>query len=202
MGFRIFVVVTASLWLCGCAVVRDYVADLHQESATAFCQMKSSNPSVKTLVGKLPIVGADEITPKMLTLDQVPSDEDVAAIIVLSEDQHACRDHLDAVTKEHWPTQTAMRKGLALKNDLVTAQLIRRKLTFGNANRLYQEASLEAEGQLTEDRREQIEKSREQDALAWRTLSDGIRAIAGTQKPEPSQDPCTWAGNTIDCGGR
>jgi hypothetical protein len=137
----------------------------------------------------------------MLAIDAVPTPAEVEAIIALSEDQHACRDKLDEVAKDHWPTQVAMRKSLALKMDLVTAQLIRRKMTYGNANRLYQEAALEAEGQFTADRKEQMDKAREQESLAWRTLGDGIKAIAGTQKPEPTQDPCTWAGNTVDCGG-
>lgn len=202
MGLRTVVILVASVALCGCSVVRDYVADIHEDDARAFCEAKRADPAVKPLVGKLPIVDSSEITPHMLALDKVPTSADVEAIIVLSENQHACRDKLDAVAQDHWPTQVATRKNLALKLDLVTAQLIRRKMTFGNANRLYQEATLEAEGQFTADRKEQMDKAREQESLAWRTLGDGIKAIAGTQKPEPTQDPCTWAGNTVDCGTR
>lgn len=200
MGIRTFAVLAMSALLCGCTMVHDYVAQLDEGRATNFCEARRTNPAVKPVAGKLPIISPDEITPLMLAIDKVPTDAEVAAIIELSEDQHACRDRMDAVAKSHWPTQTATRKSLALKLDLVTAELIKRKMTFGNANRLYQEAALEAEGQLTADRKEQLDKSREQDAIAWRTVGDGIRAIAGTQKPEPTQDPCTWSGNTVDCG--
>jgi hypothetical protein len=201
MGIRAVAILAISAALCGCSVVRDYVADMHEDDARAFCEAQRHDPAVKPLSGKLPIVNPSEITPHMLAIDAVPTPAEVEAIIALSEDQHACRDKLDEVAKDHWPTQVAMRKSLALKMDLVTAQLIRRKMTYGNANRLYQEAALEAEGQFTADRKEQMDKAREQESLAWRTLGDGIKAIAGTQKPEPTQDPCTWAGNTVDCGG-
>lgn len=202
MGFKVIAILMASAALVGCSVVRDYVADMHEGDAHAFCEALRSDPAVKPLVGKLPIVDTSEITPHMLALDKVPTPKDVEAIIVLSEDQHSCRDKMDEVAKDHWPTQVVARKSLALKLDLVTAQLIRRKMTFGNANRLYQEAALEAEGQFTADRKDQMDKAREQEAIAWRTLGDGIKAIAGSQNPEPTQDPCTWAGNTVDCGAR
>jgi len=202
MGFRVVAILVASAALCGCSVVRDYVADVHENDARAYCEAKRLDPAVKPIAGKLPIVEPSEITPHMLALDKVPTSAEVDAIIVLSENQHACRDKMDEVAKDHWPTQVATRRSLALKLDLVTAQLIRRTMTYGNANRLYQEAALEAEGQLTADRKEQMDKAREEESLAWRTLGDGIKAIAGSQKPEPTQDPCTWAGNTVDCGGR
>ena len=86
-----------------------------------------------------------------------------------------------------------------MKIDLVTAQLLRRNLTYGNANRLMQEAALEAEGRFTQDRKEQLAQARAQEVEAWRTIGDGVRAIAGTQKPEPSGDPCTWVDNNVDC---
>jgi hypothetical protein len=109
---------------------------------------------------------------------------------------------MHVVAKDHWPAQTAARKALALKLDLVTADLIKRKITFAAANRLYQEAALEAEGSIADARQAQLDKEREQEALAWRTVGDGIRAIAGNQKPESSEDKCTWAGDPIDCNGR
>lgn len=202
MGIRTFAVLALSAVLCGCTMVHDYIAEIDESRVADFCEAKRANAAVKPVAGKLPIVSPSEITPQMLAIDRVPTNAEVAAIIELSEDQHACRDKMDAVAKVNWPTQAATRKALALKLDLVTAELIKRNMTFGNANRLYQEAMLEAESQLIADRKEQLDKSREQEAIAWRTVGDGIKAIAGTQKPEATQDPCTWAGNTVDCGGR
>src|SRR6202008_502302 len=116
----------------------------------------------------------------MLGIDAIPTDAEGEAIRALSRDQRDCRDRIDTVAKDHWPTQSAARKELALKMDLVTAQLLKRNLTYGNANRLYQEAAVDAEDKITEDRKEQLAQARESEAQAWRTISDGIRAVAGT----------------------
>ncbi len=201
MAIRFLLTVVFVAGLSACSVVRNYVADLDQTGAVSFCEQKRSNPAVGVLKGKLAIVSVEEITPDMLALDEVPTAQDVEAIRVLARDQRECRDRTDAVAKDHWPTQSATRKGLALKYDLVTAELLKRKISFGNANRLYQEAALDAEGLLTEDRKDQLAQARQQEVEAWRTIGDGIRAIAGSQKPEPTADPCTWSGNSVDCGG-
>jgi hypothetical protein len=181
-------------------MVRSYVADRDMGGVVKYCEKMRSNAAIKPVIGKLPIVNVDEITPEMLAIDDTPSESDVEAIRALSRDQRDCRDRIDAVAKDHWPTQSATRKELALKLDLVTAQLLKRNLTYGNANRLYQEAALDAEGKLTEDRKEQLEQARASEAHAWRTVGDGIRAIAGSQNPEPTGDPCTWVENNVDCG--
>lgn len=199
MGSRLLFLAAFAFVLGGCSYVRSYVADRDMGSVVKYCEKKRSNPAVKTLVGKLPIVNVDEITPEMLAIDDVPSAEEVEAIRALSRDQRDCREHIDQVAKDHWPTQNATRKELAMKLDLVTAELLKRNLSYGNANRLYQEAALDAEGKLTEDVKEQLAQARAQEAEAWRTVGDGIRAIAGTQKPEPNGDPCTWVDNSVDC---
>ena len=199
MGSRLLFLAAFAFVLGGCSMVRTYVADRDMGDVVKYCEKKRSNPAVATLIGKLPIVNVDEVTPDMLGIDAIPSEEEVEAIRALSRDQRDCRDRIDVVAKDYWPTQSATRKELALKLDLVTAQLLKRNLTYGNANRLYQEAALDAEGKLTEDRKEQIAQARESEAHAWRTIGDGIRAVAGTQKPEPDGDPCTWVDNNVDC---
>lgn len=183
-------------------MVKSYVADMDMSGAVKYCEKKRSNPDIAAINGKLPIVHVDEITPDMLVIDDVPTAAEVEAIRALARDQRDCRDHIEMVAKDHWPTQTATRKELAMKLDLVTAQLIRRNLSYGNANRLYREAALEAEGKFTDDRKEQLAQARAQEAAAWRTIGDGVRAIAGTQKPEPSGDPCTWVEDNVSCMAR
>jgi len=199
MGPKLLFLATFAVALGGCSFVRSYVADHDMASVVKYCEKKRSNPDVQPVVGKLPIVNVDEITPEMLALESVPTPEEVEAIRALSRDQRDCRDRIDAVAKDHWPTQAATRRELALRLDLVTAQLLQRNLTYGNANRLYQEAALDAEGRLTDERKEQIAQARAQEAEAWRTIGDSIRAIAGSQKPEPTGDPCTWVDNNVDC---
>jgi hypothetical protein len=199
MGPKLLFLVAAALSLSACSMVKSYVADMDMTGAVKYCEKKRSNPEIQPIAGKLPIVHVDEITPEMLIIDAVPTEAEVVAIRALSRDQRACRDHIETVAKDHWPTQTAARKELAMKVDLVTAQLLKRNLTYGNANRLMQEAALEAEGRFTQDRKEQLAQARMQEVEAWRTIGDGVRAIAGTQKPEPSGDPCTWVDNNVAC---
>lgn len=199
MGSRLLLLASVALALGGCSYVRSYVADSDMEDVVKFCEKKRTSDAIKPVLGKLPIVNVDEITPEMLALDAIPSDEDVEAIRALSRDQRECRDRIDLVAKDHWPTQAATRKGLALKFDLVTAELLKRNMSFGNANRLYQEAALEAEDRLTEERKAEMVLARESEVEAWRTIGEGIRAVAGNQKPEPNGDPCTWVDNNVDC---
>jgi hypothetical protein len=201
MGLRLLGVAVLATALSGCSYVREYMADNDMSSAVKYCEKKRTNPEIRPLVGKLPIVDVNEITPEMLAIDDVPSEEEVLAIRALSRDQRDCRDRTEIVAKDHWPTQGAARKELAVKLDLVTAQLIRRNLTYGNANRLYQEAALEAEGKFTADRKEQLAEARAREAEAWRTVGDGIRAIAGSKKPK-TEDSCFWSDGTVDCSDR
>jgi hypothetical protein len=189
----------AAFLLSGCSVVRSYVADMDMTGAVKYCEKTRSHPEVQPVAGKLPLVHVDEITPEMLIIETVPTEAEVVAIRALSREQRACRDRVEMVAKDHWPTQTAARKELAMKVDLVTAQLLMRKLTYGNANRLMQEAALEAEGKFTQDRKEQLAQARAQAVETWRTIGDSVRAIAGTQKPEPSGDPCTWVEDSVAC---
>lgn len=200
MGAKLAVLAALCLALGGCSYVRSYVADKDMEDVVKYCEKMAANPAVAPLKGKLPITSVDEITPEMLALETKPTDGEVDAIRALSRDQRECRDRVDMVSKDHWPTQSATRKELALKLDLVTAELLKQNLTYGNANRLYQEAALDAEGKLTEERKEQLYLARQGEVEAWRTIGDGIRAIAGEHKPEPSNDPCTWVDNSVNCG--
>lgn len=199
MGAKLAVLAALALTLGGCSYVRSYVADRDMGDIVKYCEKKRTNPAIAPVVGKLPIVNVDEITPEMLALETKPSAEEVEAIRALSRDQRDCRDRIDLVAKDHWPTQAATRKELALKLDLVTAELLKQTITFGNANRLYQEAALDAEDRLTEERKEQLAQARASETEAWRTIGEGIRAIAGSQQPEPTGDPCTWVENSVDC---
>ncbi|MBL8782260.1 MAG: hypothetical protein JNL06_15100 [Alphaproteobacteria bacterium] len=202
MGAKLAVLAALALALGGCSYVRSYVADKDMGGVVKFCEKKRSNPAVAPVIGKLPIVNVDEITPEMLALDAKPTAAEVEAIRALSRDQRECRDRIDAVSKDHWPTEAATRKAMALKHDLVTAELLKQTLTYANANRLYQEAALDAESKISEERKEQIYLARQGEAEAWRTLGDGIRAIAGEHQPEPNRDACTWVDQSIDCGGK
>jgi hypothetical protein len=198
MGVRLLGLAVLATALSGCSYVREYVADIDMSSAAKFCEKKRTNPEIRPIVGKLPIVSVDEITPDMLVIDDVPTADEIVAIRALSRDQRDCRERTEVVAKDYWPTQGATRKELAMKLDLVTAQLLQQKLSYGSANRLYQEAALYAENRFTADRKEQLAQARAREAEAWRTVGDGIRAIAGSKKPERNEDSCFQSDGT-DC---
>lgn len=198
MGKRLLGIAVLAIALSGCSYVREYVADSDMTSVAQFCEKKRANPEVRPVVGKMPIVSVDEITPEMLAIDEIPTDAEVVAIRALSRDQRDCRERTEVVAKDHWPTQGAARKELAIKLDLVTAELLRRKVSFGQANRLYQEAALTAESKFTEERKEQLAQARAREAEAWRTVGDGIRAIAGSKKPKNDSD-CFNSDGPAEC---
>ena len=78
--------------LGGCSYVRSYVADSDMGDVVKYCEKKRTNPEVKGLIGKVPIVNVDEITAEMLALESTPTTEEVEAIRALSRDQRECRD--------------------------------------------------------------------------------------------------------------
>jgi len=189
--------------LGGCSYVRSYMAQSDLTDANAYCQLKRSDPAVQPLFGKLPIIGLEEITPEMLSLDTVPSDSDVVAIKALSRDQLDCRQHLRAVTKGYRPTEVATDQALDLKLDLVTAELLKRHMSYGNANRLYQEAALEASNKLTEQAQQEMADAAEREAATWRSLGQSLATVPKAKTPSPQADKsCSWIDSTVGCNTR
>jgi len=150
------------------------------------------------LAGKLPVVSPDEITPEMLAIETSPTDAELDAIKALSRGQHKCRQHLRAVTQEHEPTRVATHDELSMKLDLVTAELLQKKMSYGNANRLYREAALEASNKLTQQAKDELADAEEREAATWRSLG---QSLAGAAKPPaPKADrSCSWVDSSVDC---
>ena len=201
MNIKIWIASALAVSLGGCSYVHSYFTQADLDEATAFCEKLRSDPAIRPVAGKLPVVSPDDITPEMLALETTPTDTELDAIKALSRDQHACRQHLRAVTQEHEPTRVATHDELSMKLDLVTAELLQKKMSYGNANRLYRQAALEASNKLTDQAKDELADAEEREAATWRSLG---QSLAGAAKPPaPKADrSCSWVDSSVDCRGR
>lgn len=200
MKARMILVAALALALGGCSTVNSFMAERDLDSANEFCEAKRANPAVRPIAGKLPIVNIDEINAEMLAIQSVPTDAEVEAIRALSRDQRACRDKMRAVVKSNWPTQMPVREQVALRVDLITAELLNKRITFGAANRQYQEAAFEITQKLSDEAKQDIADSRARDAAAWRTVAQGVAAVTRSNQPKsPGPQSCDWTDTSTDC---
>jgi hypothetical protein len=198
MKTKMLVASVLACFLGGCTYVNSYLTQSDLADATAFCEKLRSDPAIRPIAGKLPVVSPDEITPDMLTLEATPADAELDAIKALSRDQQQCRQRMRAVTRQHEPTHLATQDELNMKLDLVTADLLQKKMSYGNANRLYRQAALEASNKLTEQAKDEIADAEEREAATWRSLGQSLAGAAKPRAPK-SDKSCTWVDSSVDC---
>jgi hypothetical protein len=193
-------VVALAVSLGGCTYVHTYFAKSDLDDANTFCEQKRLDPAIRPIAGKLPVVSPDEISPEMLAIQTPPTDTELEAIKVLSRNQHECQQRLRIVMQAHEPTQLATREELNMKLDLVTAELLKRNMSYGNANRLYRQAALEASNKLTDQAKQEMADAQEREAATWRSLG---QSLAGAAKPSDamprSEKSCSWVDSSVDC---
>ena len=184
--------------LGGCSYMHSYFTQNDYAEANTFCEQRRTDPAIRPIAGKLPVVSTDEISPEMMTLDAIPTDQELGAIKALSHDQSACRQRLRAVTKDREPTQVGTFDELSMKLDLVTAELLQKKMSYGNANRLYRQAALEASNKLTEQAKEELADAQDREAQTWRSLGQSL--VGAAKPPAPHADKsCSWVDSSVDC---
>lgn len=200
MNFKFLIAAALAVSLGGCTYARSYFADNARDDANEFCKKQRTDPAVRPIVGKLPLMTPDEITPDMMAIEATPSDSDLDAIKALARNQHACRQRLRAVIQEYEPTRVATHDELNMKLDVVTAELLQKKMSYGNANRLYRQAALEASNKLTEQARQELADAEDREAATWRSLG---QTLVGAAKPAaPKSDrSCSWVDSSVDCKG-
>jgi len=198
MKTKLLIATALAVSLGGCSYVNSYFADNERGEANAFCDKLRADPAVRPVVGKLPLVSPDEITPDMMALDAVPTDPELDAIKALARNQHACHQRLRTVTQEYEPTRVATHDELNMKLDIVTAELLQKKMSYGNANRLYRQAALEASNKLTEQAKAELADAEEREASTWRSL--GQTLVGAARPPSPKADrSCSWVDSSVDC---
>lgn len=196
-----------------------------QAELAAWCSGRLSRSEIQSLSGKLPLVSASEITVKMLSLEQVPSAKDVVAIELLAEAQKECRAKELAMLQGGGSQQATVLETRNFQSELVLAELMKRRMSYGNANRLLKEVSLSASNALSAQEREALKLAQEREfenrriaaqeaaASAQLQAADAARRSADAQRaaamaPEPMKLPksevtnCQWIGTSLTCNTR
>ncbi|MBI1210800.1 MAG: hypothetical protein GC190_05010 [Alphaproteobacteria bacterium] len=198
---RILAASALAIALGGCTYVHSYFAESDMAEAKAFCETLRSDPAIRPVASKLPLISPDEITPEMLAIDATPTDAELGAINALAKDQQQCRRRIRAVVKEHEPTLIATQDELNMKLDLVTAQLLQKKMSYGNANRLYRQAALEASNKLTEQAKQDLANAEEREDETWRSIGRGLADAAKPSVPRADKS-CSWVDSSVNCNSR
>jgi len=198
MKTKISLAIAAAISVGGCTYMHSYLTQNDFADANAYCEQRRADPAIKPVAGKLPIISTDEINPEMLTLEATPTDAEVDAIKALSRDQTACRQRLRAVTQERQPATLATLDEFNMKLDLTTAELLQKKMSYGNANRAYRQAALEASAKFSELAKDAQADADEREATTWRSL--GQTLVGAAKPPSPRADKsCSWIDSSTDC---
>ncbi len=171
------------------------------EVARQVCSAAIYDPALRPLTGKIPMLSASEITAEMLSLDTVPTPLEAKAIGRLTEAHKECaKDFFSAVERT---------EAFKFKRDLVLAELMKRRISYGNANRLLRQAQLEALNQWTEQAAQesqraqaaeferqridiQRQQARAQSQAAW------AATISAMYRPTTTTN-CNWYGQSMRC---
>lgn len=127
----------------------------------------------------------------------IPTDLDAQAVRLRAEREKPCRALTLEAVRRHRPPLMSAYNIRFFQMDIVYVQLLQRRITFGNANRLMQESHLsfaERESQYLRARSEA-----ERQALA--ESLDGIAKQMQSSPPPPGAGrlTCRWVGPTLYC---
>lgn len=189
------------------------------------CAKRTIDPVLEPIKGKLPFNGASEISVRMLSIEAFPTAVEVAAIAALTDMQNACaRDTAEALD-ESAPNRVSGYESFRFKQDLVLAELVKRNMSYGNANRLLKEAYLDALDQSTRESKDEFARAQTLELERRRLAIDAERARAqanmaraATIAAMPKHDPpklelqplparpsssqttkCSWVLHTLHC---
>lgn len=195
--------------------------------AKAWCSQRMNDAGLQAMSGKLPLASYEEISATMLSIEAVPTSREVSAIKSLADAQAQCRAKLVTAMRTEEPTRVPGYEQFMFKTDLVYAQLMNRKISFGNANRLLKEAYLDGLNRLTEDTKREIAEAQDQEYKRRQLQvqesiaeSEAEKARAATIQamprptpvtvptippmsiPKTQQTSCMWIGSSLNCTTR
>ncbi|MDA8169517.1 MAG: hypothetical protein M0Z59_07450 [Nitrospiraceae bacterium] len=209
-GFIIF----ALLLLSSCATAAQMrAASMRQNGQAAIARAKfcidnvSSNPDFQSLSVHMPIVFGGVPTMAQLTDNGMPGDEDTQKLIKFHDALQPCRQQLIKDYMEIAPTIASIFISEAEKGDLITADLVQHKITWGEANKERQALIAEATEQITIAAQE-IDRGLAQENAAeianrqrifnnWLTWQQNQQLINNLNRPVNTN--CTRFGNTVNC---
>ncbi|MDO8334998.1 MAG: hypothetical protein Q7T35_10060 [Nitrosomonas sp.] len=84
---------------------------------------------IKPIYGKLPIVEVTEITIDMMSIDAVPTDDEVKAIKALFSAQMECMQKIRLIIRKYDPGNLGTFETTFHKYDVIGAELISKRIT-------------------------------------------------------------------------
>lgn len=155
---------------------------------------------IKPIYGKLPIVEVTEITIDMMSIDSAPTDAEVKAIKALFSGQMECAQKIRSVIRKYDPGKLGIFETIFHKNDVIGAELINKRISYGNANRLLKEAYLSGMNQLSDQIQRDIEQARALEMDRSRMLLQaGIEIQRSTNANRARFTNCNWLGSSLNC---
>lgn len=137
-----------------------------------------------------------------MTDAKLPTEQDAQRIRAASPRVKKCRGMMLDAVKEFHPFLLPAYEILYWQRDLVYAQLVERRITFGNANRLLNEAFLEFRQREVRYMEAQSERARLEEAERNRSFAEQARqtqqAIRDSYTP-PRFYTCYWQGSVLTC---
>lgn len=141
--------------------------------------------------------GGDAPSFAQLADDTAPSEEEAAALQGFTTRNEACRQiYRKAVAKDHpWMTTTVER--YYFQQDVVMIELVKRRISWGNANKLRRESRLTYEQAWEAYNKAQSDAERRAIVKSLEGISDTIQ----NQPPPPGSGrvTCRWLGPTLIC---
>ena len=188
----------------GAALLQGCVAMQAQKDISATQQWCSDrtlgDEEIKPIYGKLPIVEVTEITIDMMSLDAVPTDDEVKAIKALFYAQVECSQKIRSVIRKYDPGKLGIFETIFHKYDVIGAELINKRISYGNANRLLKEAYLSGMNQLSDQIQRDIEQARALEMDRSRMLLQaGIEIQRSTNANRARFTNCNWLGSSLNC---
>lgn len=227
MKARFVVLFAGSLLLiAGCQTMAQRQAEalrvsmqVANQKIKACVQKIESNPAYQEIAKHTPLNGL--VSPTLLQLADagVPTDEDVQAIIALHNEVSVCRGHSIEDYMQIVPGIIPTTVELYRMSDLITVDLIQRKITWGEANRkrlaLKEEYLKNARvvlSQLERDLYVSHQSELAQRQAAWDALAQWgyqqqilmqnqqlINSLNQTTIRRPAITNCTRVGNSVQC---
>lgn len=171
-------------------------------------------PNIRELTervrGKIPLGDWENISIEMLANPQIPTDEEVVALKVMYASVNECEKDMRPLRQKYEPNNVHLFETFYYKINLVGAELIAKKISYGNANRLFKEAGLEMLNKHSEQVQREMEYLRQQEMERRQAMWDLGNALiqADSAMRQQYQAPplprvqttnCVWFGSRLQC---
>lgn len=209
---KLAIVLFALIGMTGCAGMQqqDQTAALNAQMAgdMEFCRQQWETAELAPIHSRWSH-RADQITPLMFGHEQIPTPQEAELLKRYLPGRAQCVGRVRATMATYYPMGLAQLDTVKFRTDIVLAELVNRRITWGNGARLAYQAYLEAANQFTEDARRDMERREAlavEQAKANAQLVGGLANAAATRQRSRQAAPasmgitnCRWFGNGLNC---